>query len=261
MARRLISFVLPLMLCCQAVIANDVPIQKNEIKLYVSPANVEQATLALKLDYQKAENQTVCFFDTNDESLAAHHLILRARQPADRSGDSSVKIRMVAGTSELSKIEQAIQPEQDWTHEADPMISRSLNRNSITKGLLAKVVAAEKSVSELFNEAQQQLVTARMKDFNWQTLNRYGPIQVQVWKKHCKFEGFDEAVTVELWHLEIAGKKEEILEVSTKAMAASDAHSHALASQFYAAAKAAGLGEPSKISKTNKVFDFYRSSR
>ncbi|MGH8034568.1 MAG: hypothetical protein ACREO9_05030, partial [Lysobacterales bacterium] len=101
--------------------------RKNEIKLFVTVGDVEQALKVLKLDEADAVRQTVCFFETAVGALEAHQVILRARQKENKAGDSTVKIRAEAGTNaELSAEEIAIMPEQDWTHEDGPSLSRSL---------------------------------------------------------------------------------------------------------------------------------------
>ena len=141
------------------------------------------------------------------------------------------------------------------------MLSRSLNRASINSGLVPKVAAGDAPVRDLFDTAQQDLVAARFKDIRWESLKRYGPVETQVWKKLFKFEGFTEPVTVELWQLRKDGKSEQILEVSTKAVAETDAHARALAKQFFAAARSAGLGEPASLTKTKKVMDFLKPGR
>ena len=108
--------------------------RKNEIKLFVTAANTEQAIKALKLDEHKARKRTVIFFDTGDRSLGANHLILRARQQGKGHGDSTVKLRAPEGEAELSDAERAIQPEQDWTNENEPTVSRSKDRESTRQG-------------------------------------------------------------------------------------------------------------------------------
>ncbi len=232
--------------------------RKSEIKLFVTAANTEQAIKALKLDEHKAKKRTVIFFDTGDRSLGANHLILRARQQGKGQGDSTVKLRAPEGEAELSDAERAIQPEQDWTNENEPTVSRSKDRESLDKGLVSKAIAGQLAIVELFSSEQQELVTGRMKDFNWADLRLYGPVEAEVWKQQWKLEGFPEDVTVELWHLQKAGKQQDILEVSANAKAETDEQAKELARRFFAAARAAGMGEPTGLTKTQMVLDFYQ---
>lgn len=235
--------------------------RKNEIKLYVTPGNVEQALAVLKLDEKLAYRQMVCFFDTADGALEAQSLILRARQKDGGPGESTVKLRAIEGAGELSEVERTIQPEQDWTREDGPTLSRSVDHESIAEDLLAKVVSGERKVVELFNGQQQNLVMARMKDFHWENLRRYGPVEAKVWKQQRKLEGFKEKVTIEIWHLEMGGRKLDVLEVSANAKADTEEQAQALAKQFFGAAKAAGMGEPSGQTKTRKVLEFFKPGR
>ncbi len=235
--------------------------RKNEIKLFVTPANTEQAIAALKLDESKAVEQTVCFFDTADGALESHNLILRARQKGSELGESTVKLRAIAETTNLSEAERAIRPEQDWTHEAGPTLSRSMDWTSIETGLVNRIATGEGKVRELFNVDQQSLVMARMKDFNWESLKRYGPVQARVWREHRTLAGFHEKVTIERWRLEQDGRTLEILEISAKAKADTEEQAQVLAKQFFGAAKAAGLGEPSGQTKTTQVLEFFKPGR
>lgn len=235
--------------------------RKNEIKLFVTPANTDGALAALKLDEKLAVRQSVCFFDTPEGELEAQGLILRARQKDGEPGQSTVKLRAVDATAELSEAERAIQPEQDWTRVDAPTLSRSLDYGPIAQGLVGKVAAGEGKVVELFDEQQQKLVTARMKDFNWESLRRYGPVEAKVWRQQRKLEGFKEKVTVEIWRLEKDGRTLEVLEVSANAKADTEEQAQALAKQFFGAAEAAGLGEPAGQTKTRKVLEFFKPGR
>lgn len=235
--------------------------RKNEIKLFVTPAHMEQALAALKLDESKAVQQLVCFFDTADGALEAQNLILRARQKDGELCESTVKLRAIDGTTDLSEFERSIQPEQDWTHENGPTLSRTVDRASIEMGLVPKIAKGEGVVRELFSEPQQNLVLARMKDFNWASLKRYGPVQARVWRENRMLEGFKEKVTIERWRLEKDGRTLEVLEISAKAKADTEEQAQALAKQFFAAAKAAGLGEPSGQTKTKQVLEFFKPGR
>lgn len=247
------------LLSCSDAKAPTAPLRKNEIKLYVTAENAAQAMQALKLDEHKAKKRTVVYFDTSDKSLAAEHLILRARQGGKGSrGDSTVKLRASAGATALSAAELAIQPEQDWTNEHEPTLSRSKDRESIAKGLVSQVIAGELAVAELFDAGQQELVTARMKNFNWADLRLYGPVKASVWRQQWKLDGFPEDVTVELWHLKKDGKTEDILEVSANTKAETDEQARELAQRFFAAARAAGMGEPTGQTKTQMVLDFFQ---
>jgi hypothetical protein len=237
------------------------PVWKNEIKLLVTAANAPQAMKVLKLDEGRAVKQTVCFFDTGDRALEAHNLILRARQAADGLGESTVKQRAIEGTTELSDAERAIQPERDWTDESKPTLSRSLDRDSWAKGLVSKVAAGQVAVTELFDETQRKLVTARMKDFHWESLRRYGPVKAQIWRKQRKLRGFPGKATIELWHLEKDGRTQDVLEVSAKTETDTEAQAQLLARQFFAAARVAGLGEPAGQTKTKLVLNFFEPGR
>jgi len=201
----------------------------------------------------------VIFFDTGDRSLAANHLILRARQQGKGGrGDSTVKLRVHDGATELSDAELAIQPEQDWTNENVATLSRSKDRESLAKGLVSQVIAGQLAMADLFDEEQHELVAGRMKDFNWADLRLYGPVEADVWKQQWKLDGFPEDMTVELWHLQKEGKQQDILEVSANAKAETEEQAKELARRFFAAAKAAGMGEPTGQTKTQMVLDFYQ---
>ena len=65
--------------------------RKNEIKLFVTPANTEQALAMLKLDEAKAVGEMICLFDTADGAFGSQNLILRVRQKGDALGESTVK--------------------------------------------------------------------------------------------------------------------------------------------------------------------------
>ena len=232
--------------------------RKNEIKLFVTPANTEQALKVLKLDGAKAVEQMVCFFDTADGALESQNLILRARQKNGEPGDSTVKLRAIDGAAALSEAERAIQPEQDWTHATSSTLSRSLDRPSLELGLVPKVAKGEGQVKDLFNEEQQNLIVALMKDFSWESLRRYGPVQVRVWREDRRLEGFKEKVTIERWVLEKGGRTLEVLEISAKTKAETEEQAQTLANQFFRAAKTAGLGEPSGQTKTKQVLEFFK---
>lgn len=236
-------------------------VRKNEIKLFVRPENTERALAVLKLDEKRAVRQMVCFFDTAAGALEAQSLILRARQKDGESGQSTVKFRATDGAPELSEAERAIPPEQDWTHEGGPTLSRSVDSSPLSKGLVSKVAAGEGEVVRLFNDEQKNLVMARMKDLNWGSLRCYGPVEAKIWREQLDLDGFEEKVTVEVWHLEKDGNSLEVLEVSANANADSEAQAQALAKQFFAAARSAGLGEPAGKTKTEMVLDFFRPGR
>ncbi len=235
--------------------------RKNEIKLFVTPGNAEQALAVLKLDEKSAYRQMVCFFDTAAGALAAQGLILRARQKDGEPGQSTVKLRASEMADGLSEAERAIQPEQDWTREDLPTLSRSVDHESITEGLVAKVAAGEEKVKALFNDQQQKLVMARMKGFNWLSLRRFGPVETLVWKQQRKLDGFKEKVTVEIWRLKMDGRTLNVLEVSANAKAGTEAQAQELAKQFFGAARAAGLGEPSGQTKTSQVLEFFKPGK
>ena len=237
------------------------PSTKNEIKLLVTAENPEQALKSLNLNEGHAVAQTVCFFDTGDAALAAVNLILRAREKPGEAGESTVKLRAIPGETELSAAEQAIPLEQDWTHPDGPILSRSLNQDALAAGWVSKVAAGEVPALTLFNEEQRALITARVKDFKWENLKCYGPVEARVWRQQCKLPGFAGGVTVELWHLKNADRVQDILEVSAKGKAETPLQAQALAKQFFAAAKAAGLGEPSGQTKTKQVLDFFKPGR
>jgi hypothetical protein len=237
------------------------PARQNEIKLFVTAVNAQQAIAALELDEHRAVKGIVCFFETSAGALEANDLILRARQMGAGTGDFTVKLRATAGATELSAVERAIQPEWDWTREDQPTLSRSIDRKSLAKGLVAKVAAGQVAVAELFSEPQRQLVMGRMKDFNVGSLRRYGPVEALVWRQQGKLHGFREKVTVELWHLRKDGQMRDVLEVSAKATTETEEQALALAKQFFGAAKAAGLGEPAGQTKTKTALDFFRPGR
>jgi hypothetical protein len=193
--------------------------------------------------------------------LAANNLILRARQQDGQSGQSTVKLRSTANAIELSDEERGIPPEQDWTDEAGATFSRSVDRRDLAEGLVSKVVASLAAVGVLFDEAQRKLVAARMKDFNWENLKCYGPVEAQVWQRQLKLADFSKPVTVELWHLRQGDRTQDILEVSVKARPETEEQAKKLARQFFRAAKAAGLGEPTGQTKTKVALEFFKPGR
>jgi len=246
------------LLCAADTSAASAPARKSEIKLFITATNTKQALKTFQLDERRAKKRTVCFFDTSARSLAASHLILRARQSKKGHTDSTVKLRAEDDALELSDAELAIQPEQDWTNETGPAHSRSLDRDVPDNGLLSEVVAGRRAVIELFSDEQKDLVTGRAKDLNWADLRLYGPVDVMVWRQQWKLDGFPEEVTVELWNLQLDGKVLDVLEVSAKVKATTDEQAKELARQFFAAARVAGMGEPTGQSKTQMVLDFFQ---
>lgn len=238
------------------------PSRKNEIKLFVTVSDIDQALKVLNLDEADAVRQTVCFFETADGALEARHVILRARQKNGKLGDSTVKIRVDQGASApLTEAEMAITPEQDWTNEAEASLSRSKDKKRLPMGLVPQVAAGDAGITEIFGKKQKKLVAARMGEFDWNTLKRYGPVETEVWREYRQFDGFPEKVTIERWHLQKDGKTLEILEVSTKTIAETEEQAKAMAKQFFGAARAAGLGEPSGQTKTRMVLDFFKPGR
>jgi hypothetical protein len=228
-----------------------------EFKLLVTAANTAQALRTLELNPQRAVKQTVCFFDSPDGALDSAHLILRARQSGDGPGQSTAKLRASQGDVVLSATEQAIPLELEWVHPTQSMLSRSLDA-PLAKDMVSMAAAGEVPSAGLFNEAQRQLVTDRTPEFKWESLHCYGPIDAQLWRQQRKFPGFPNKVTIELWHLRKDAKTLDLLEVSAKAKAVTEAQAQVLASQFYAAAKAAGMGEPAGLTKTRLVLDFFK---
>jgi len=248
----LVSFALSLLV---VAVADQPPrAGKTEFKFLVSATNTASALQALKLDEHCAEKQIVYYFDTSDKILAAHHLTLRARQPAGRPGDSTVKLRASAGKLEWTDLERTLKPEQDWTSEREVTESRALD-SRLTTGSVAKVAAGAAPVSELFTAAQRQLVAARLPGVAWESLKCYGPVEAEVWPRQTKLPGFPEPVTVELWHLRQAGRTQDLLEVSVRVP------SSKLVRQFFETGKASGLGEPAGQTKTQKVLDFFKPGR
>ena len=172
-----------------------------------------------------------------------------------------MKLLATAGATDWSDAERAIQPEQDWTRETDPILLRSVDCKSLADGLVSKVAARQATVDQLFNQTQRKLVAARMKEFAWESLRCYGPVEAELWPRQAKLLGFAEAVTVELWHLRQDGRTQDILEVSASTKAKTEAQAQSLAKQFFEAAKAAGLGEPAGQTKTQKVLEFFKPGR
>lgn len=252
------ALVCMLLLGTPPVFAADKPLHQNEIKFQVVPAKVAAVLKSLNLDSNAATPRDVCFFDTADGALAARNLIVRVRQTAGKSGDVTVKIRTTDATAELSKAEQAISPEQDWTGESEPVISRSVERTLRDRELLGRVLAGKTSVRELLTKQQQELITGRIKGFRFESLKRHGPFKAQVWKKLSHLGGFEGQLTVELWDLQKADRIEEVLELSTTATTETDAQAGAVAKRFFAAAKTAGMGKPDPRTKTRRVLDFYQ---
>ena len=237
------------------------PAAKIEIKLLVPADKVVVATKMLKLDEKPGVKEQVFFFDTSDYSLNAKHLILRARQKAGHPADSIVKLRTVAGAGELSDAEKGIKPEEDWTNETSPAISRSIRNVPLPDGLLGEVDQGRWSVDKLFNGAQRQMVEARIKNFHWETLRRFGPIEAELWEHKFKLKGFPEPVTVERWHIERDGRTLHILELSAKARTDANSDTKKLVGEFFNAAEGAGLGRPGGQSKTMLVLDFFKPGR
>jgi hypothetical protein len=77
----------------------------------------------------------------------------------------------------------------------------------------------------------------------------------------CKLKNFPRAATVECWHLTRDGRTLDILEVSAKARAQTDAEAKELVKQFFKATEEAGLGRPGGQSKTQIVLDFFNAGR
>lgn len=256
--RKMKALVCMLFLGTPSVFAAGEPLRENEIKFQVAPANVATALKTLNLNPAAATTRNTCFFDTADGALAARNLILRVRQTAGKSGDSTVKIRTTEATAKLSPAEQAIPPEQDWTGESEPAISRSADRALTDSALLGRVLAGKAPVRELFNKQQQALVTGRIAGFKFKSLKRHGPFKTRTWKKLSNLDGFARQLTVELWSLEKAGRSEQILELSTKVTTGTDAQARAVAKRFFAAAKSAGMGKPDTRTKTRRIIEFYQ---
>lgn len=233
-------------------------LRRDEFKMLVSADNTAQAIQALKLQNPQASKQIICFFDTPDQSLAAKHLILRGRQTGPLPGESTVKIRDLLDETKLTAAERSIPIVWEWTSEALPIPSRSRDGSPLADGLVANAAAGKLPVTDLFNDEQRQLVSARMGDFKWADLVCYGPVESLVWRQKWQAKGFPNKVTIELWHLRKDGKTLELLELSAKANTTSEDQARALAKQFYAAAKAAGLGDPSGQMKTRMALDFFK---
>ncbi len=258
--KSLVLAVLPLLVTTLLDAATE-PSHEIEIKLFVSPKNTAPALKSLDLDPDASDAQDVCFFDTADRALAAHDLIFRVRQGSAKAGDAIVKIRTMPDSPELTDAELAIPAEQDWTDGSQPVISRTLKSKLSRKGLLADVVAGKVPAGDLLSDKQKELITRRLPGFKFDSLKRYGPVKTEVWKNHLKFKGFPEPVTVELWQLQENDRSENLLEVSSKASAGSDAQARDQAKQFFAAAKSAGMGTPTPQTKTSKVFEFHKPGR
>jgi hypothetical protein len=236
-------------------------IRKNEFKLLVTAVDSAIVLKALGLERQSADKEIIYFFDTSDKMLQAHHVTLRARQPVGRSGDATVKLRATTGTLELSDEERTLQPEQDWTSEHDPTEARSLTRVDLPDDLISQVGDGSMPVASLFSKEQQNLARVRLPGVDWKSLKKLGPIEAQVWSRQGKLNGVDEPVTVELWQLRQDNREQQILEVSAKGKVKTDAEAQLQARQFFAAAKAAGLGEPGGQTKTKLVLDFFSTQR
>jgi len=237
------------------------PADKIELKLLVPREKVAAATKMLKLDAKPGVKEQVFFFDTTNYVLEAHNLILRARQKVGHPADSTVKLRTASAASELSDAEKSIKPEEDWSNEIAPAISRSVDYDPLPDGVLATVDQGTWTVDKLFNDAQRRMVEARVKNFSWPALRRFGPIQAEVWDEQFKLKDFPEAVTVERWRIEKDGNALDILEVSAKTRPGKNGDARKLANQFFRAAEKAGLGRPGGQSKTMLVFDFFKPGR
>lgn len=236
----------------------DAASRKAEFKLLVPATDTPRALQALKLDPQRAVTAIVCYFDTPDGALDAKHLILRARQQGEANGESTVKLRAAEGETTLSDGERAIPAEKDWVDQTGATFSRSLDNVSLAKDLVSKVAAGQAPVVGLFNAAQRQLIAARVPDLKWDQLRCFGPVKAEIWRQQAQLAGFPGAATIELWHLQKDGRKLDLLEISAKAKPKSAEQAQALAKQFYAAAKTAGLGDPAGQTKTRMVLDFFQ---
>jgi hypothetical protein len=249
---------LVLIAACHSETQQAETVPRNEFKLLVTAVDTASVLKALALDREHADKGIVYFFDTRDKVLQAHYVTLRGRQYGSDSGDSTVKLRAVAGSMKLSDEERALVIELDWTNEQMPAEARSLTRKNIKKDLVENVGSGLTPVAELFTDAQRRLVQARVQGVDWEVIKPYGPIEAFVWKRKAHLAGFTEPVTVELWQLRQDGRVQEILEVSAKARVKIAAEAQPLARDFFAAARAAGLGEPDGQTKTQQVMDFFQ---
>lgn len=241
----------------EAAVATESVRERSELKLVVPADRVPAAIATLRLAEKTPAPLDVVFFDTKDAALQAKNLILRIRHKAGTPGDSTVKIRTTAGEGTLSDVEQAIPPEFDWISADAPSVSRSLN-HKLPPDQYNAVLSGGASPATLFSGKQRRLVEARIPAFPWTELYAHGPVQAEVWDRQCKLKGFPKPVTVEHWNLKKGEQTAEILEVSVKVTASSEAEAKALATVFFQAAEAAGFGRPSGQSKTQIVLNFFR---
>jgi hypothetical protein len=241
----------------EAAVATASVRERSELKLIVPADRVAAAIATLRLTEKTPAPLEVVFFDTKDAALQAKNFILRVRHKAGTPGDSTVKIRITAGEGTLSDVEQAIPPDLDWTSAEAPSVSRSLN-HKLPPDQYNAVLGGGASPATLFSGKQRRLVEARIPSFPWTALYAHGPVQAEVWDRQCKLKGFPKPVTVEHWHLRKGELRAEILEVSVKVTASSEAEAKAQAAVFFQAAEDAGFGRPSGQSKTQIVLDFFR---
>ncbi len=231
---------------------------KIEVKLVVPTERVTQAVQTLGLATNSFTREEVVYFDTADGALLANSLILRARWRPGGTADSTTKLRGDADPAELTELEEQIKPEQDWTDETRPAISRSANNTTLPHGLVQQVIHGAADAAPLFNAVQRGLVATHLKDFPWKNLRRYGPCAAEVWKENIGLRGFAEPVTVERWHLQKGATNLDLLEISAKAKMQNEAAARDWVKTFYQAAADAGLSRPPSQSKTRIVMDFFK---
>jgi len=219
---------------------------KTEVKLLVPDAAVGTAMELWAMPKHPGKKVSIYFFDTPTGTLATNGLILRARQPAEGRGDSVVKVRTTGDTGPISEL--------DWTDETQPLRSFSV-ANPRTPADLA---VDKTPVNRLFNPEQRKLVETRLPGFQWNTLRRFGPILAEVWDQRFQLPNFSAPVTVEHWRLISVFRMRDILEISTRDRTPSVEASRAFAHQFYTAAAAARLGQPSGETKTTIALEFFR---
>jgi hypothetical protein len=232
---------------------------RSELKLVIPPERAAAAAAALGLAEKTPAPLDVLFFDTKDAALQAKNLILRVRHKGGTPGESTVKLRMISGQDELSDVEQSIPQETEWTNPGVPLVSRSLTY-TIPPDQYGSVVREGASPETLFNDKQRRLVEARLPAFQWGSLVAHGPVRGEIFDRQCKLKGFPIPVTVERWHLQKDGRSSEILEVSAKVKASSEAEAKETAAVFFQAAEDAGFGPPNSQTKTQLLLDFFRST-
>lgn len=188
-------------------------VEAIEVKATIPDAQLDSALSRYNLTVDNAEERYIYFFDTPELDLFNAGVIARARRIIGGQHDSTVKFRPVL-PAEVSRTWTEL---EGFKLEADASEKGVVKSASLTmpvkKGLIKKVVAGEKPISDLFEKEQLDFLEAlgeQRIDFN--TLAIFGPLHAYRWK-------FDDPaipwrVTAELWKREDGAR---LMEASIKA--------------------------------------------